>query len=62
MQFIPSQAWDVLILIISAVGVVLAVRRIQSDFRKGPRFPEGNATPVPSPAPNQKTTQKRKQK
>jgi hypothetical protein len=40
MSSIPSSVFDVLILIIIAVGLVLAARQIRHDFRLGPRFPD----------------------
>jgi ABC-type Co2+ transport system permease subunit len=52
MQFIPPQVFDVLILVISAVGIVIAIRRIQSDFRKGPRFPQDGTAAAPAAPQN----------
>jgi hypothetical protein len=37
---IQPEIFDALVLIIIAVGLVLAGLRIRSDFRAGPRFPE----------------------
>jgi hypothetical protein len=42
---IQPEFFDALVLIIIAIGVVLAALRIRSDFRSGPRFPD---TPTPA--------------
>jgi hypothetical protein len=40
---IQPEFFDALVLIIIAIGVVLAGLRIRSDFRAGPRFPDSPA-------------------
>lgn len=54
---IQPEFFDAVVLIIIAIGVVLAGLRIRSDFRDGPRFPETPITPIPA---NPKTQPKRK--
>lgn len=47
---IQPEFFDALVLLIIAIGVVLAALRIRSDFRAGPRFPDtptNTAAPVP---------------
>ncbi len=41
---IQPEFFDALVLVIIAIGVILAGLRIRSDFRAGPRFPESPAT------------------
>ncbi len=47
MEFLTPQFFDMLVIAVIISGVLLAVARIRSDFRKPPRFPEDNQPPQP---------------
>ena len=40
LSFLTPGVFDALVLFVIIVGAILAARRIRSDFRKGPRFPD----------------------
>lgn len=49
LDFLTPQLFDALVIAVIVVGVILAVLRIRSDFRRGPRWPEDDAgTAIPT--------------
>lgn len=45
MSFLTPGFFDALVLIVTAVGLVLAAIRIYGDFRRGPRWPDMKQNP-----------------
>lgn len=44
LDFLTPELFDALVIAVIVAGVILAALRIRSDFRRGPRWPEDDAT------------------
>lgn len=59
LSFLTPQLFDALVWSAVIVGIVLAVLRIRSDFKRGPRFPEDQEETTQQAEKNQERSKKR---